>query len=72
MTDLKTCTFTEAWVGECGDAASRFHGDDAYCLEHAELFCRACGDKATKSCGSTILGLCCGEPLCDDCSCTHQ
>lgn len=68
----KECTFTEAWVGACGKPATRFDGDEAYCAEHAELRCRSCGAKATGNCGSTILGLCCGEPLCDDCGCTHQ
>lgn len=64
----RTCTWTVAWVGECGDPAVT-GTDPPRCADHNDDWradCANCGAQATGGCEATF-GLVCGAPLCDDC-----
>ncbi|WP_226576456.1 hypothetical protein [Acuticoccus sediminis] len=58
---MTACTFTLAWIGECGR-------ED--CTVHANLKCSCCGAPATHECEETFGGNLCGAFLCGDCE--HQ
>ena len=62
---MSQCKWDIAWVGQCPNEATE---DTDYCKGHTRLC--YCGEIATHECGETFA-LVCGEPLCDDCKCSH-
>lgn len=57
------CQFRPAWRDECGEPS-----DNGWCDKHEKLTCASCGQKATTECNAQMGGLCCGAPLCDNCT----
>jgi len=65
---MSECKYFLAWRGTCGKKTDK--DSDDRCTKHFESECRSCGERAVKECSET-MGLVCGEPLCEDCSCTQ-
>lgn len=65
MPESTPCIFDKGWGVKCGKPST-----NGCCSEHEKLKCTCCGKKATRNCPETMGALCCGAPLCNEC--THS